>query len=185
MTHTVTLSGEYFQGGMEFNWQQVPADNVHFPAGSMLVSISIDVVLDDTGLPGNESYANDLAIYVGYPTTGSPFLFTGGPLQVGGYSNEATGGKHVAWQDGNSPVIGTTVQDTRTVGAGPNDLPAGVDLGSWTVYVGNGYNSEGTYGVWTGTLTLTYVPEPHQYAVMAGLGLLGFAAFRRQARKQS
>lgn len=46
----------------------------------------------------------------------------------------------------------------------------------------------GTY-VWTTssvfngeTITLTVVPEPYEYALMAGLGLLGFAGWRRRNR---
>ena len=36
-----------------------------------------------------------------------------------------------------------------------------------------------TGGITEGTMTLTIVPEPHEYAMLAGLGLLSFGAYRR------
>jgi MYXO-CTERM domain-containing protein len=37
-------------------------------------------------------------------------------------------------------------------------------------------------GWWLDNLVVTPVPEPHEYAMVAGLALLGFAAFRRRRR---
>lgn len=179
ITHTVNLSGVTFQGG---DWMPVfnPGD---LPAGSDLVSVSIDVRLDATGGdPGQETYANDLSVYVGYPAAGHPFGFSGGPVQIGGFSTH--GLVKLDWANGNSPVVGTTVIDTKNAGGGAGDIPVGIDLNLWTLYIGNGFENSNTTGTWTGTVTLEYVPEPHQYAVMAGLGLIGFAATRRYLTKR-
>lgn len=43
-------------------------------------------------------------------------------------------------------------------------------------------NYDGSFGEFSGVFTFVAepVPEPHEYALMAGLGLLGFAAWRRR-----
>jgi len=51
--------------------------------------------------------------------------------------------------------------------------------GTWTVTIAD-YNSKANDAKFTQWgLTFTNVPEPSQYAMLAGLGLIGFAAYRR------
>lgn len=55
--------------------------------------------------------------------------------------------------------------------------------GTWTVTIAD-YNSKANDAKFTAWgLTFTNVPEPSQYAMLAGLGLIGFAAYRRFAFK--
>jgi subtilisin-like proprotein convertase family protein len=58
-------------------------------------------------------------------------------------------------------------------------LTSGQANGTWTLEFRDGSES-GTGFVTDATLTITPVPEPSQYAVLFGVGLLAFAAIRRR-----
>ena len=55
--------------------------------------------------------------------------------------------------------------------------------GTWTVNITDYQSSAGDGKFVSWGLTFTNVPEPSQYAILAGLGLIGFAAYRRFALK--
>ncbi len=62
---------------------------------------------------------------------------------------------------------------------GTTPLSKVLDAGSYKISFKNALNSTGS---WTGGITVAAVPEPETYALMlAGLGLIGFSARRRQA----
>jgi hypothetical protein len=55
--------------------------------------------------------------------------------------------------------------------------------GTWTITAQDYYSAAGDGKFTNWGLTFTNVPEPSQYAMLAGLGLIGFAAYRRFAVK--
>ena len=62
---------------------------------------------------------------------------------------------------------------------GTTPLSKVLDAGSYKISFKNSLNSTGS---WTGGITVAAVPEPETYAMLlAGLGLIGFSARRRQA----
>ncbi|MCP5522566.1 MAG: PEP-CTERM sorting domain-containing protein [Verrucomicrobiales bacterium] len=148
--------------------------------GSNPVSFEFSCLFDDSALvgSGSESFVDQpLATFTLSPNpfgstsfnlanTGVSLGFTDGVLDsvaVGGLLN------------GVIPVIGTTddfVGQFFDFGAGlqPYSLTASVatQSGTATVYFPSG------------NMTVTPVPEPHVYSLLAGLGVLGFAAFRRR-----
>lgn len=82
----------------------------------------------------------------------------------------------------NGAVTGTTVFDIlsgASLGGGTfSGLAEGATISS------GGYSFTVNYGtVHANTVTLTAVPEPQMYAGAAGLGLLGFAAWRRSQKR--
>lgn len=190
LTHTVSLDGKtfsaFFVDAMSVSYvygKDLPNPQpFYFPANSVLLEVAVDAVLVDYDGPA-PTYANDISVYLGaepyaYPRSAPTFL-TGGRLQIGD-GNTTGSTTHLQWNDGASSVIGTPVVDTKTTA----DFGSGIDLSKWNVWVGHGYGS-GAVGEWSGTITFTYeiIPEPHHYAIGAGLGLLGFAAYRRFARR--
>lgn len=89
----------------------------------------------------------------------------------------------------NGPAIGLTSADIGVVESDPGTA-AGASLGltgtgstysdfTWTTFGAN------TAGQINAGQTLTPVPEPREYAAMAGLGLLGFAVYRRAFLKRA
>ncbi len=78
---------------------------------------------------------------------------------------------------GPSPVSITfsfTFDDSVFEGSGFDLAARGIDVTTVSSGLAFGYDDSPV-----GNLTITDVPEPHEYAMMAGLGLLGFAAWRR------
>ena len=84
-----------------------------------------------------------------------------------------------------SDIDGLIDGDTElTIGGGFFALtPTGTDVSGLddtthviTLTTGVGGINEGTF---TWDLEMAPVPEPHEYAMLAGLGLFGFAAYRR------
>ena len=83
------------------------------------------------------------------------------------------------------PAVTYTI-DVNTIPSGPPTVGLGTDLFGPTVIDMSGY-AAGTYpvsfvstaGGVGATLQVSVVPEPHEYAMLAGLGLFGFAAYRR------
>jgi uncharacterized protein len=81
-----------------------------------------------------------------------------------------------------STDIGVTESNTGTPVGGSLGL-----TGTGSSYAGFSWTTFGadTAGQINSGQTITAVPEPHQYAVFAGLGLLGFAACRRWTLKRA
>ena len=177
ITHTVTLNGATF-GAFEFQNILLKGD---VPIGSELLFVSIDVSFKDSV---GGTLASDLTFYLAPsfvdPPVATPVM-TGGTLAIGNFwSNETGAAQWIKWDNGNLPGD-TAVVDSKSQA----DFGAGIDLSAWNVYVGNSYAVPGVSGTWTGTVEFTYVPEPQHYAIMAGLGLIGFAAVRRQLRNKA
>lgn len=178
--HTLTFSSESW-GGYQFT--PVLGDGApenYLPAGSELLSVSVNATLDASS---GGTWANDLTFYLGHPKFVSPGVvtagFTDGPLQVGGSSPLTA--TYYTWTGGAIVTPGTTLVETKTQA----DFGSGIDVGSWTVYVGNGFGAGGVSGTWTGTIVFTVVPEPQEVAVMAAVGLIGFAMIRRHFRTKA
>ena len=120
------------------------------PVGSILRSIMVNTVLEDTD---NNNYASDLSVLLD-PTPGTP----GGDFSVeitNGTDPLGGGALALNWPSGNtppvSPLTGTkTYADWSAAGE--------IDLNSTGLFLGNSYDSgTGTYGgKWSGTITLTY-----------------------------
>ena len=156
--------------------------NQAFAPGSFygtLTSVSSNATLNAST---NETYADDLAIYV----AGSP-LALGGLLQVGGFSNLSANQRY-SWANGGSSTPGTPVFGIVNLDA-PITFNSGTNANQ-AIWIGNGFGSAGTSGTWTGNLTLhgltagaapTAVPEPSSLAIL-GVGAVGLFLRKRLAR---
>ena len=146
--------------------------NAAFGAGTLTGSITAVKANATLDAQTNQTYADDLCIYV----ASNPNYGTGGGLlQVGGVDDFLATQKY-SWTNGGSSAPGTVVFSTRflntaiSMAANPNAI----------VYVGNGYGAGS--GTWTGTITLVGVelaPVPAPGAV-ALLGLAGAIGGRRR-----
>lgn len=118
----------------------------YFPAGSYLWEVTINATLTVTN--ATSTYANDLTFYIGPP---APTLAGGGLLMIGGTTSIAA--QRLFWTGGASATAGTTVTGTLT----QDNFGAAIDLNTHSVYYGNGYNTAGGTGTWTGTITYKYI----------------------------
>lgn len=84
---------------------------------------------------------------------------------------------------GASFSIGTVTFDTSGLTSGSWDFRMGnfVSSGSPSLYVEFGSGTDFFPNITNGTLTV--VPEPHEYALIASLGLLGWAVVRKRRTK--
>ena len=140
------------------------------PVGSFLQSFTILAKLE---IAITDNWASDLCAYVD-SNPGAPG--TAAILEVGGYGSMGTVTTQIDWANGQNGA-GTTANDTKTAGT---DFPAGIDLSTAQLSVGNGYNDTPT---WSGTISVTYtevVPEPAT-AVLGGLAF-GLLTLRRRQR---
>jgi hypothetical protein len=148
-----------------FNFSQA------FAAGTLqgaLTGASINVTLNASV---SLTYADDLTIYVG-PNP----IAAGGALQVGGFSSlNAT--QRYYWPNGGSSAPGTTSIGTVNFASAVNFSGSASDL---TVWIGNGYGSQGTSGTFTGSITLIGVNQVPAPGALALLGLAGLAGRRRR-----
>jgi len=133
-TSTINLGdpggGTDIGGGAELAW--IAPGNL--PAGSMLRSISIHVVLENN--IATDTWASDLNVKVG------------GVLLVG------SDGGNPDWANGQDSSNGATCVDTK---AAPGDFPATIDLHTTGVSLHNNWGE----AVWSGTATVEYdIPEP-------------------------
>lgn len=146
VTETITLTAKTFGS---FTFEKIKDAGV-LPAGSILYSVSIDVILDASA---NYTYSNDLALWVGL--TGPPVSSGNGVFQIGGATGAAP--DWWSWNNGGSEVPGTTTLDAQVV------LSSGIDLSGYEIWFGNGYEYDDpmdpppTSGTWTGTLTFKYL----------------------------
>jgi len=158
-----------------FEFLQVAA-NSSAPVWGTLTSVSVNATLDASV---NYTYGDDLTIYVK-----SLPLASGGPLQVGGFSDTGALERH-SWSNGGSSAPGTTVIDTVML---DTPLTFSGSASDPIIWLGNGYGSSDTEGTWSGSITLTGlstvapVPEPASFALMAlgGLGMVGWVSRRRR-----
>jgi hypothetical protein len=146
-----------------------------------LTSVSVNATLNASV---SYTYADDLTVYVDVEP-----LNSGGLLQVGGFSNLSAAQRY-GWANGGSDVVGTVVNDTKTL-TSPITFTGNKSVDG-TVFFGNGYGASGTSGTWTGSLTLAgvnfvplggggaAVPEPGSMGFVAACGIGALMRRRRQ-----
>jgi len=137
-----------------------------------------------TQAPGSYSYNPQY----GYPDSGFQVTLKDGNQNIHTYQD-------IVKPAAGTPITGTWGPDGRTSGGvGGNGLTEVVDANpaNFSVFNGMDMNGDWTFGIvdcsagGQGQVTswgVTFVPEPHQYAMVAGLGLLGFAIYRRRQAK--
>jgi len=138
-----------------------------FAAGELVgtltgVGINAELVADAAG----GAWANDLTILVGaadYSTLN---------LQAGGFSNYAAA-ERLEWINGGSGFAGTTVIDEQA-------LATPLDISDLTVFLGNGWGTETSFGEWSGSITLIGVDLVPAPGALALLGVAGLAGSRRR-----
>ncbi len=185
-TETFTLSSTRFNAGQFTNWTlSGGVDSEGFqlkelPEDAILKSVSVNAILNSRD--STSTFAKYLAVIVQptAPTLGGAQFQAGGSLVYAPLNQ----GRRFEWGgDGNSTtVIGTT----------PDSQGLGILLADTNVWVGNGgLVTASGFGVWTGTMTITYlsaVPEPSSLALgalaSAGLGVV-ITRRRWRARQQS
>lgn len=132
-----------------------------------ITAIEGNFVLDD-GSGGFTTWASDL----------STMLIAGNDIedplvsQTGGFSNFGAD-EYNLWDDGNAGDPGTTVNAIV-------ELDTAIDASTVSGWLGNGYVSEGNFGVWSGSITYhgaSLVPAP---GVLALLGVAGLVGVRRR-----
>jgi hypothetical protein len=151
-TETISFSNKPMAGNEFFAW--LPQGSL--PSDATLLTVSVNATLNESVL---DTFANDLTIYVDR----LPLFGLGGRLQVGGTSNLQAANR-LTWANGASAVAGATVIDSKNISA------LNVNIGDAQVWYGNGFGLQGTSGVFTGTLQLTYVsavPEPSSGLLVA------------------
>ena len=143
------------------------------PEGSFLESFTINAKLE---IAITDNWASDICVYVDSNPSNPG---TAAILQIGGYDSPvlSEGGTmlygRIDWANGQDGA-GATVSDTKIAGV---DFPAGIDLSTAQLSIGNGYAQAPT---WSGTISVTYssVPEPAT-AALGGLAF-GLLALRRR-----
>ena len=107
-----------------------------------------------------------------------------------------TGGGIVTAMSGTVGGGSVTLLPVNTLGSNDNALPLNnlglcFEVGGsvavnvyWDPFGGTLWgNSDYDSGIATFTYTLAPVPEPHEYAMVAGAGMVGFAVWRRRAQR--
>ena len=141
------------------------------PAGSILTSVSVNARLD-AQVDASDSYASDMLVYV--DSEPSAPGTTGAILQVGGYGTISEDYVYrLYWANGGTGEVGATVIDAKSA-AEWSEL-GDVDLNAAQLFIGNNYAA----ATWSGTVSVTYTPEP---ATMSLLVLGGLTLLRRRRR---
>ncbi len=159
---TVTFTNQTWTG---FNFSDLSTQFGGFTGP--LTGVSVNATLNAST---NFTYADDLCVSVDVAPLG-----TGGLLQVGGFSN-LNALQRVAWANGGSSALGTTVIDSKSV----NAISFSGTSADATIWLGNGYGASGTSGTWTGSITLIGVNAVPAPGAIALVGLAGLAGRRRR-----
>jgi hypothetical protein len=136
---------------------------------------------------------------VGKGQAGYPFGYGDNGFAVKFSDNAANGDVHVyktvsnplgaaltgTWQPDGRDVAPETVVTGDPRGQTMSDFYGINPNGDWTIFVADVAGGQGFGTITTWGLEFTAVPEPHAYAMMAGLALLGFGAYRRFAAKRA
>jgi hypothetical protein len=159
------------------------------------LSIDIDLSADLYAKNTSPSAVNVSAWIVGTVSADAPPVGLGGLDQVANFAGLVAG--PVPLGPGDSTTFGGT-QTANQVGSVSTVVPAEflpyLGAGTFSVYF-DGTGGWAFFGIsnaeievsnfqasGTAKVTYEYIPEPHEYAVFAGLGLMGLAAFRRFKR---
>lgn len=137
--------------------------------GGNATPTTVSIHSDASGFPGT-AIQTSAAVNVGnkglYTFSLSGVNLTGGDVYYIVLNNGAS------WYYAGSGTTFTTA--TGQNGSGYVDQGSYSDSGAgWSIDGGAGYLS----------LSITVVPEPHEYAMMAGAGMVGFAVWRRRAQR--
>lgn len=126
-------------------------------------------------------YANDGMSFTfvrdGYGTTVDAHAYQTSP----GYSTDAGNKAYGTFTLDGRETITTGTTDPRTKLLNSFDGKA-VNSSLWGLYLQD-FQSGGKLKVDSWSISFTEVPEPSEYAMLAGLGLIGFAAYRRYSVK--
>ena len=139
------------------------------PEGSILRSVEVDAVLEDTD---NENFAGDLAVLFDPTpeTSGDDFsvVITNGPIKF-------DADVELGWTDDANDGPPTPLVDTKV--AADWAAAGSIDLATTGIFLGNAFDNDGGAseegGTWSGTITLTYDAEPTgtPFELWAGTGV--------------
>jgi len=125
----------------------------------------------------NDHASGNFWAAAGFTTSTGDANFIGiGNIPPGSYRTSVPG----PWDLPGNPNGGDSTAGQLTSFAGNSGFIGSDPNGAWTLRFRDG-DGDGTVGfVYSATLDITPVPEPSAYALLTGLGLVGFAIYRRR-----